>query len=380
MNIFFVIDSLGAGGAERSTVEIARFLKYNEHSVTIVCLKHKKIGVEEEIYRLGVRLIYLSKSSFASRFKELKKLVLNESPDLIHSVLYSSNLLVRAIKLAVPSVKIVQSLVNTPYSEEREKDTKLPKLKFKIVKAIDSLSARSVDSYYHAITSTVLDHYTPLFKIPASKNFVIFRGRYENKSVNSRLLIREKLGFGNQFVFAAVGRQEFQKGHLLILKALQSLILNGVNVNRFKIVFLGREGEMSHEIKAFVLKNQLSHYVEFLGFRSDVEEILVASDAFLFPSYFEGLGGALIEALAAGLPVICSSIPVLKEVIKEDDGAVFVEAGNYMGLGNAMHRVTEDALLRQKLANHSVKRYKEAFQMHEVNSKMLEMYNHIIAH
>lgn len=380
MNIFFVINSLGAGGAERSTVEIARFLKDNGHSVTIICLKRKKIGIEDDINKIGVRLIYLSKSNFTSRLSELKNLVRDEKPDLIHSVLYDSNLLVRAIKLAIPSIKIVQSLVNTPYAEEREKDTKLPKLKFKIVKAIDSYSARYVDSYYHAITSTVSAHYAPLFKIKGSKNFVIFRGRYENKFLDRKQELREKFNFGDQLVFVAVGRQEFQKGHLLILQALQSLLLNKVNFDKFKIVFLGREGEMSKELKAFVQKNQLSPYVDFLGFRSDVEEILVASDAFLFPSYFEGLGGALIEALAAGLPVICSSIPVLKEVIKEEDGAIFIEVGNYVDLGNAMQRLAEDVSLRRKLANQSLKRYQEAFQMHEVNSKMLEMYNHIIAH
>jgi len=201
MNILYIIDSLGAGGAERSTADMAKFLKNKGHQTTIICLKRKKIGIEEEIINAGINIVFLKATNFTSRVKEVSKHIKRERPDLIHSVLYDSNLLLRVIKLFSPKLKILQSLVSMPYAKEREMDSKLPKFKFKIVKLIDWFSARLVHSYYHAITAAVLDHYRPFFKINDSNSFIIYRGREKNGFVEQKNLIRQQLGFENSFVF-----------------------------------------------------------------------------------------------------------------------------------------------------------------------------------
>ena len=72
-----------------------------------------------------------------------------------------------------------------------------------------------------------------------------------------------------------------------------------------------------------------------MGSRSDVaSSVLAASDAFVFPSRYEGFGGAALEALAAGLPIIASDLPALREVLAET--AVFVPKDEPAALGAAI--------------------------------------------
>lgn len=377
MKIFYLINTLGAGGAERSTAETAKYALKHGHQVTIIYLHKKPISIEQEIKEAGIRVIHLRASNFLGRALALRRLLKAERPDIVHSVLFDSNVLIRVVKMFLPRQKVIQSLVNTPYSEVRIKHAGLPKFKFKIVQLADILSARLSQSYYHAITNTVLEHYSPMFNINKEQSYLVYRGRGENRHRVSRAAIRERLEFGDHFVFVSVGRQEFAKGHIQLLQAMNELVKGSSGPVAAKLVFLGREGSRSKELKRYVEAHDLSAYVSFLGFRSDVEEILVAADAFAFPSYYEGLGGALVEALSAGLPVICSDLPVLKEVVGSEDGALFVETGNYQSLAQAMQRMMKDEPLRARLSQYSIARYKEAFRQEDIYAQMLSMYTSV---
>src|SRR5690606_34631616 len=110
---------------------------------------------------------------------ELTKYLNQKEPDIIHSVLVSSNILVRLSRNFSKKGIVVQSLVNTPYSLERKKDSKLSWQKFMLAKQFDIWTARLYPSFYHPITRTVLEHYKPLYNI--SDNYqIIYRGRNEN--------------------------------------------------------------------------------------------------------------------------------------------------------------------------------------------------------
>jgi glycosyltransferase involved in cell wall biosynthesis len=294
-------------------------------------------------------------------------------------VLFDANLLLRITKFLAPKLTIVQSLVSTPYSAERIKDPRFPQFKFKIIKMMDCISARAVNSYYHAITQTVLTHYRPLFNLKEAYCVVINRGRKLNLFINDKVSLKRKFGFGDSFVFLTVGRQEVQKGQLVILEALKEIRTHHPYTKDIKIVFLGREGGMTPHLRSFVKSNELEQFVTFMGFRNDVEEILASSDVFLFPSYLEGMGGALVEALAAGCPVICSDIPVLKEVIGAEDGAVFVKPGNFVQTALAMVKLYCDDELRSELSRKSLDKFNTSYQIEAIHSRMLDMYTRIVS-
>src|SRR5690606_28137096 len=105
------------------------------------------------------------------------------------------------------------------------------------------------------------------------------------------------------------------------------------NIKDIYLKILGFEGKSSKVLQEFVTKHQLQDRVEILGFVRNVEEELINSSAFVFPSYYEGLGGALIEAFAAKLPCVCSDLAVLREVVGDSEGALYCAPGDHKCLG-----------------------------------------------
>jgi len=372
MKIIILINSLGAGGAERSMVEFAKFLHLrNDVNLNIVCLKHKKIGLEKEVENFGINTIYYEgNNNLKSKIKFISQIIKNENPDIIHSVLAESNLVLRLSRLFVSKGKVIQSLVNTPYSLERKKDSQLSWQKFQLAKKVDEWTARLTSNiFYHAITNEVYHHYLPLFKIKDNYR-IIYRGRRENSNKKSSSL-------NNDFQLINTGRQEFAKGQIDILYAL-NFIKEEYDITNINLQILGREGQYTKKILDYISANDLSDQVKILGFVNDVEKRLVDADAFIFPSYYEGLGGALLEAFSAKLPCICSNIPVLREVVGSEHGALFSQPGDYKELAMNILRLYNDKALRDDLGNYSYTRFQEKFDLNTINSEMFQMYNDVL--
>src|SRR5690606_10572466 len=86
----------------------------------------------------------------------------------------------------------------------------------------------------------------------------------------------------------------------------------------------------------------LHDHVRFLGFRSDVANVLAAADIFVFPSLYEGLGGSLIEAMAMKLPVVASDIPAIREVVEDGRSGYLAPPGNVSALAGAIQALLSD--------------------------------------
>src|SRR5688572_30302793 len=100
MRIMFVIDSLGTGGSERSTSFIWYYLRsIPGFEITIVVLRRRKEGIETEILKAGFQVIFLKSKGYFSQGKEIGHHIDIIKPDLVHSVLFKSNLRVRLARL-----------------------------------------------------------------------------------------------------------------------------------------------------------------------------------------------------------------------------------------------------------------------------------------
>jgi glycosyltransferase involved in cell wall biosynthesis len=377
MKIFLVINSFGAGGAERSTVELGKYLRSQSIAFYFIALRRRKIGVEQELEDEGFKVFYCPSKRFVPRIVFLIRLIKQHQPDIVHSVLYDANLVTRFCQRLTKKVRYVNSLVNTAYSAERQRDKQLPKFKFRLVKYLDIISARMSKPYFHAITTEVLKHYKPLFNIPEERSFVIYRGRYENTFRKKNSQAPSLITGGNASLkLINTGRQEFQKGQILILKAIAHLkTLKGVENIHLNI--LGRAGNRTAELERYITENHLHEQVSLQGFRNDVDEQLAASDVFIFPSYFEGLGGALIEAFAAGLPCICSDLPVLREVVGDERGALFFQPGDYQGLAAQIEKLYYSSELRNELSEYALNRFYQKFRIEDISARMVTMYQTI---
>ena len=379
MRILYIQDSLGTGGAERSNAELWYYLRAKDIELRIVALEHRKEGIEQEIIEAGFDVVFLRQASFINQANQIKNAIKNFKPDIVHSVLFRANMRVRLVKLFY-KFRHVESLVNCTYDEIRYQDANINSMLLKVYEKLDGLSQNIGVDHFLAITNEVKNHYIKHLNIKPKKLTVISRGRKENQFRSEkkylRMALNKELDLDYEgLIFIHVGRQEFQKAHLDILKAIK-IIDKELAIAKAQFLFCGRKGNATGEIDDFLKQNVLSTRVEFLGHRNDVYQLMVASDVFLFPSRFEGLGGSLIEAQAAGLPVICSDIPVFKEVVSPLN-AKFHKTNDPKSLSLVLKEMIFQNNL-EEMGKISLKNYNENFQLGNINRKMLEFYYNIL--
>jgi glycosyltransferase involved in cell wall biosynthesis len=102
------------------------------------------------------------------------------------------------------------------------------------------------------------------------------------------------------------------------------------------LVILGREGDATETIGSAIVRLALDDHVTLVGYTPDVYHYLANASVFVFPSYMEGLGTAVLEALALGLPVVAFDIPPLREATDQGRFARLVEPGDIDGLSQAL--------------------------------------------
>jgi glycosyltransferase involved in cell wall biosynthesis len=117
-----------------------------------------------------------------------------------------------------------------------------------------------------------------------------------------------------------------------------------------RLVLAGIRGFHTQAIEALILSLELKDRVEIKGWlaRGDLLRLYEHAQAFVYPSMFEGFGMPVLEALAAGIPVACSSIPPIKEVA--GDAALFFDPLNEKAIADALDQILNDQPLRVRLA------------------------------
>jgi glycosyltransferase involved in cell wall biosynthesis len=201
---------------------------------------------------------------------------------------------------------------------------------------------------------------------------VVHRGR-DIKKYDVLPFNRKEIGIEkNKIILLNVARQEYQKGQDVLLKALTQLPKN--IFDKVHLLIAGREGKLTTSLFKFVEENKLEKNISFLGHRTDIPELLKMSDIFVFPSRFEGLPGVLIEAEAAGLPIICTNLPMMREVVEVDKNALVFEINNEKQLAECINKLVLDENLKNEFAIESKKIFEEKFQLDSVHQKMYDLY------
>ncbi|MBP5174233.1 MAG: glycosyltransferase family 1 protein [Clostridia bacterium] len=121
-------------------------------------------------------------------------------------------------------------------------------------------------------------------------------------SETERALKREELAIGDRLAVLHIGRFYWPKNHEFLLRIFAGIMKIRPDV----VLLLAGEGELLEATKSLAAKYNISDNVIFLGLRTDIPDLLSASDVMVFPSRYEGLGISVIEAQASGLPCLVS--------------------------------------------------------------------------
>jgi len=166
-------------------------------------------------------------------------------------------------------------------------------------------------------------------------------------------------------------RLDRQKGHTYLLEA-------AALVPQARFVLVG-DGPERGALEAQAASLGLGERVQFLGYRSDIPQLLACCDLFVLPSLYEGLPLSILEAMAAGKPVIASAIGGTDEAIIPDETGLLVPPANPPALAGAIRKLLANPLLAQRLAAAGQARVKEMFSAEQMVRQVTQVYHELLA-
>ena len=186
--------------------------------------------------------------------------------------------------------------------------------------------------------------------------------------------IRKELGIDDSdLVFLSVGELNNNKNHENVIKALGLLKREALLPKNLYYVIVGK-GDRREELEKRIIDDELEGKVKLVGFRQDIADFYAAADVFVFPSFREGLSVSLMEAMASGLPVICSRIRGNTDLIDEQ-GGIYFEPDDVQSIAAAIQSMIETD--RGKFSIFNVNKIKQ-FDLKNIKTLLSELYKGVV--
>jgi glycosyltransferase involved in cell wall biosynthesis len=335
--ICFIIGTLERGGAEGQLVQLAVRLDRRRFEPRVCCLAgdgpHRAAleasGVPVAVLDGGSSSRARSPWALAKRLVRLILVLRAWRPDLVHGFLYSAYVLgaIAARATGVPIVVASRRSLGF-FKESRPLWLWIER---RANRATDCLIANS-----EAVRQDVLRQEG----VPPSKVIVIYNGVEPSDPTRDELeALRAELDLGARHpIVIVVANLIAYKGHDVLFGALPDL---AAEFPQLAVLLVG-DGVERRAFEARARSNGLSHVVRFLGSRHDVTSLLALADVVMHPSTQEGFSNAVLEAMAAGKPVVAAAVGGNVEAIVEGETGFLVRVRDADALAKATAR-----LLRQ---------------------------------
>ncbi len=379
MNILFVLNSGNPGGMEQHVLDLVQGLMPRGHKVFVVCPEG---SFARQYESAGALVTYLAPILDIDPFYILKirRLIREYGIDLVHTheLKAGVNGMLGAYLAKVPVV----THTHTPISEWQISAWK-KWLDVKIYSAlVNRLSCVEIALTESRKAVKIQEGIAPqkLRVLPNGVNVNDFAFSPQLKNTYSRE-IRSRYNIDpTAFVFGLISRLSVEKGHFVLLEAYDEFksILVQRGIEDSSHLFLGGGGALEEELRDFIRVHSLDTSVTITG-RFSVEDhpkFYATLDAFIFPSFAEGFGIVLLEAMASRLPVVCSDLEVLREV--GGSTVRYFDTGNSHDLAERML----DLYLRPKdykpLANQAQQRVMELFSLESFIDRYIKLYGGLV--
>lgn len=300
-------------------------------------------------------------------------------PDVVHSSLFDADVAAR-LAASGTGTPVICSLVNTGYDVRAATLEPVSSTKLRAAKTLDRFLARHATTAFHAISDATAAHAVEHLRVPRTRIRVVPRGRdaaqFVERTPERRSRLRRDLGWEDRRVVINVARQEPQKGHQHLIRAFHRLVEEHPDA---LLVQVGRAGRSTRATRQLVEDLGLEGSVEFWGVRTDVADLLMAADVFAFSSLWEGLGGAVVEAAAASVPIVAFDLPAIREIVGPEHPWL-VPVGEEAAFGQTLIEVLDsDAATLQRVTARERQRFLQRYELKAVVRGMELLYRDVVA-
>jgi len=369
IKILQLIDGGFLGGGQANVLSIARNLDTSKFDVSIAA---KGGGAfEDEAAGSGIPFtsIEMPKMLRTKYLKYLEILYISEKFDLIHTHGGVAGFYGRTLKKHNPELKCVHTIHGIHYlnSENLFRKNISKTIEQYLVQFTDKTICETHNDFLVAVKNKIADKDNTVI-IPNGINVSKFANLKRNYGLMNKLGLSE-----NNFIIGNISRFDEQKNQQFILQAAYFLVRK---YPEMRFVFVG-DGKSLRKMKELTRDSNLEEYVIFTGEKNNLPDYYSIFDIFVFPSLWEGMPFVLLEAMASRLPVICSSIPNLLEVVKPYYSALPVNPRDMEDLFQKISVLYQDKDLRNEIAQNAMiesTQYDES----EIVPKIAEVYEEVL--
>jgi glycosyltransferase involved in cell wall biosynthesis len=342
INVLHVLSRLPVGGVENMLLKVVKGYDKSRFNVKICCLKEGG-EIADELKRLGFKVEILNRMKGhgfdRGTVTALCKFIKKGNIHILRTHHYHANLYGRIAGIISRVPVIISSFHDVYKSPER------PKFHRSIINFILSLFTDKLIAVSKEVASDIIKY----DRVNPKKIKVIYNGiqREEFSEEFPRQKARDIFKLPqNLFAIGTVGRLTEQKGHRFLIKSVAGM------ADTF--VAIAGDGPLKNELKDLSEQYNINCYLLGTMPPGTIPVFLRTLDIFCFPSLWEGFGGALIEAMAAGLPIVASDIPPHREVI--GDAGILAAPENTDELSRVLKMLIDNPSLREEFGQKAKKR------------------------
>ena len=369
IRLALLIPTLDRSGAEKQLTLLATRLPRDEFEVHVFALTRG--GPYANVLReRNVPLTVLDKSHKLDlgAYRRLKAALQTYAPDVLHTWLFAANSYGR---LAVggrarPAVVVSERCVDTWKSGWQLW------LDRRLVARTDRLvgNSQSVVEFYQRQG------------VPAAQTSVIYNciespdtSASDSSRQKKRLALLRELDLPEDVrLVGFVGRLAKQKRVSDLLWAIQVLRQANENV---RLLLVG-DGPERSALEQYARDVECHEFVRFLGHRADAAELTSLLDVFWLASDFEGLSNSLMEAMAAGIPVVATDIPPNRELVEHDVQGYLADVGDAVAFAQYAGKLLDDEALAQRLGWAGRSRMAEEFSVQKMVDAHVALYRQLV--
>jgi len=368
MKILYSCLSKSWGGMEMVTLTGIKQLLKRNIKVELLCVSESRLQLEANNLGIIIHSIKTGKVSNPFSLVEVVSIIKSGCYDVIHS--HAS----RDLWLIVPALQILKSKLPLVFTKHVgsyiiKKDFLHNKIYSRVNLAI-------------AISSVIKINLIETTTLAEDKIKIIFNGvdliKFNPENADKNKLRKELNIDENEILIGMTGRFSRGKGHEELLFAANELIKKKL---KLKVVVVGEashgENDYARSIKNLALNYNLKN-VFFLGFRSDIPDVLAAMDIFVFPSHAESFGIALIEAMSMFKPSVCSNSEGVLDIAVDNETSYLFKVKDGNDLAKKLEQLILDPENRKNFGNNARKRVTELFDLEKVTDQIINVYSKLI--
>ncbi len=364
LRVVLVIPTLDESGAEKQFTLLACGLPRDRFAPHVIALTRG--GPYEAVLKAaGIPVTVIGKRWKADlrAYVRLKQTLRELQPDIVHTWLFAANAYTRLAMGKRPLCPVVVS--------ERCVDSWKSPWQLRMDRWLAPRAACIVGNS-SSVTEFYQQHGLPVDRLRVIPNGVEVP---ERSSVHG-MALREQLRLpADAFVAGYIGRLAVQKRVNDLVWAVETL--RQIRP-QFHLVLIG-DGPERDRLERFADSIGCAENVHFLGHRPDAAAWLPGFDAFCLASSFEGMSNSLMEAMAAGKPVVVSDIPANRELVQHEQNGLCVKLGDGVGFMQFFRRLMDEPELGPRLGTAAQRSMQDHFSVAKMVERYVELYRSLAA-